>query len=91
MFETVLERCLDVVYVGGEAGQRIFEAVTVLPAPNIQLLSILSDLLLRLRREGVHQLLQHTELFAAEKNTLKYSNNFKILNGISYHHVTEPN
>ena len=67
MFETVLERCLDVVNVGGQASQRIFEAVAVLSAPDIQLLSILGDLLLRLRGEGVHQLLQHTELFAAKK------------------------
>ena len=74
MFETVLERCLDVVDVGGETSKGIFEAVAILSAPDIQLLPILGDLLLRLRGEGVHQLLQHTELFAAERN-LKYSNN----------------
>ena len=65
MFETVLERGLDVVDVGGETGQGIFEAVAVLATPDIQLLPILGDLLLRLRGEGVHQLLQHTELFTA--------------------------
>ena len=73
MFETLLERCLDVVNVGGQTGQRIFEAVAVLPTANIQLLSILGDLLLRLRGEGVHELLQHTELFAAERKILKKS------------------
>ena len=77
MFETLLERCLDVVNVGGETGQRIFEAVAVLPALNIQLLPVLTNLLLGLRGEGVHELLQHTELFAAERNIFKYYNNIK--------------
>ena len=70
MFETVLERCLDVVDVGGETSKGIFEAVAILSAPDIQLLPILGDLLLRLRGEGVHQLLQHTELFAAKISIL---------------------
>lgn len=67
MFETVLERGLDVVDVGGQTRQGVFEAVAVLPAPDVQLLPVLGDLLLGLRGEGVHQLLQHTELFAAKR------------------------
>ena len=70
MFETVLQRCLDIVDVGGETSKGIFEAVAVLSAPDVQLLPVLGDLLLRLRGEGVHQLLQHTELFAAERKEM---------------------
>ena len=72
MLETVLERCLDVVDVGGQTRQGIFKAVAVLSAADIQLLPILGDFLLRLRGEGVHQLLQHTKLLAAERIFLKY-------------------
>ena len=70
ILQTLLERSLDVVDVGGETGQRVLEAVAALPALDVKLLSLLGYLLLGLRREGIHQLLQDAELLAARENKI---------------------
>ena len=66
VFKTLLERHLDVVDVRRETGEGLLEAVAVFPALDVQLLPVLCDLLLGLGGEGVHQLLQDTELLTAE-------------------------